>query len=78
MVAEVKLYWLIYQMTSASPTSVSRTNRLLIEWREEYASLFGITSSQIFGELQTLNANCDRQSSRGRNFSSWDYISLTF
>jgi hypothetical protein len=42
MVAEVELYWLIYQMSTASPNSISRTDSRLVAWRDEHASLFGI------------------------------------
>ena len=42
MVAEVELYWLIYQMSSASPNGVSRTDHRLIAWRDEHTHLFGM------------------------------------
>ena len=43
MIAEVKLYWLIYQISSASPNGFSRADHRLVEWRDEHVQLFGMS-----------------------------------
>lgn len=75
MVAEVKLYWLVYQMSSAPPISISRTDRLLDEWAEEHAALFG---NLTFPPYQSINActNPDGQINQGRNSFNSACISL--
>jgi hypothetical protein len=77
MIAEVKLYWVIYQMTSASPTSISRTNRELLEWQNENATLFG-NFVPMFSKRRDADANLDHQTNHDRNFFNWGYISRIF
>ncbi|GAB7335704.1 hypothetical protein MBLNU13_g08007t3 [Cladosporium sp. NU13] len=62
MVAEVKLYWLIYQMSSASSIGVSSTDHRLVAWRDEHASLFDQPRSQFLQlglDFAHLLADCE-------------------
>ncbi|RQM06708.1 hypothetical protein DH86_00004281 [Scytalidium sp. 3C] len=41
MVAEINLYWIIYESCSAIPVDVAGTQAALHEWRQEWKFLFG-------------------------------------
>jgi hypothetical protein len=75
MIAEVKLYWVIYQMTSASPTGISRTNHELLEWQNENAALFGnsiptLPNKQTLIPISTIRPTTIAISSIGITFRS--------
>jgi len=41
MVAEVELYWIIYNKCGSHPVTLSETKLALRDWQQEWASLFG-------------------------------------
>jgi hypothetical protein len=41
MVAEINLYWVIYECCSTMPVDLPRTQAALHEWRQEWKFLFG-------------------------------------
>lgn len=54
MVAEINLYWIIYESCSVVQVDLPGTQASLHQWREEWKFLFGKSSSLIAQNLLML------------------------
>jgi len=72
MVAEVKLYWVVYEKCCGLQVSVADTKAALKAWQEDWAALFGKIIESPLRPILTV-----RQMSPGLSSSRWASTSLT-
>lgn len=73
MVAEINLYWIIYESCSMSQVDLPGTQAALHEWKQEWKFLFGTPIFRVDGHFLTYS-----QINQDPNSFSWDFISHNY